>query len=160
MSTLIAVMRPHGRGGGGDDNEDGRRDVVLVNLHYVFITVVKVWPGPVNAHSKLLTHELGLLKHIPGIHRQHRHSETLNSVLRGIKLPVILQALYGARRNGRVERLERFVSIECGGTTLVGGVVVIVVVVLTLTRIIKSVVTGQAPVTLELRNCYTLGKTH
>ena len=31
-----------------------------------------------------------------------------------------------------------------------------VVVVLTLTRIIKSVVTGQAPVTLELRN--TLGK--
>ena len=31
-------------------------------------------------------------------------------------------------------------------------VVVVVVVVLTLTRIIKSVVTGQAPVTLELRN--------
>ena len=28
----------------------------------------------------------------------------------------------------------------------------IVVVVLTLTRIIKSVITGQAPVTLELRN--------
>ena len=28
----------------------------------------------------------------------------------------------------------------------------VVVVVLTLTRIIKSVVTGQAPVTLELRN--------
>ena len=36
--------------------------------------------------------------------------------------------------------------------------VVAVVVVLTLTRIIKSVVTGQAPVTLELRN--TPGKTH
>ena len=36
---------------------------------------------------------------------------------------------------------------------------VVVVVVLTLTRIIKSVVTGQAPVTLELRN--TPGKnTH
>ena len=34
--------------------------------------------------------------------------------------------------------------------------VVVVFVVLTLTRIIKSVVTGQAPVTLELRN--TLGK--
>ena len=33
----------------------------------------------------------------------------------------------------------------------------VVVVVLTLTRIIKSVVTGQAPVTLELRN--TPGKT-
>ena len=33
---------------------------------------------------------------------------------------------------------------------------VVVVVVLTLTRIIKSVVTGQAPVTLELRN--TLGE--
>ena len=33
-----------------------------------------------------------------------------------------------------------------------------VVVVLTLTRIIKSVVTGQAPATLELRN--TLGKKH
>ena len=32
------------------------------------------------------------------------------------------------------------------------------VVVLTLTRIMKSVVTGQAPVTLELRN--TPGKTH
>ena len=31
-------------------------------------------------------------------------------------------------------------------------VVIVVVVVLTLTRIIKSVVTGQAPVTLELRN--------
>ena len=30
--------------------------------------------------------------------------------------------------------------------------VVVVVVVLTLTRIIKSMVTGQAPVTLELRN--------
>ena len=37
-------------------------------------------------------------------------------------------------------------------------VVVVVVVVLTLTRITKSVVTGQAPVTLELRN--TPGKTH
>ena len=37
--------------------------------------------------------------------------------------------------------------------------IVVVVVVLTLTRIIKSVVTGQAPVTLELRN--TPGKnTH
>ena len=35
-------------------------------------------------------------------------------------------------------------------------VVVVVVVVLTLTHIIESVVTGQAPVTLELRN--TLGK--
>ena len=33
----------------------------------------------------------------------------------------------------------------------------LVVVVLTFTRIIKSVVTGHAPVTLELRN--TLGKT-
>ena len=33
-----------------------------------------------------------------------------------------------------------------------------VVVVLTLTRIIKSAVTGQAPVTLELRN--TLGEKH
>ena len=33
-----------------------------------------------------------------------------------------------------------------------------VVVVLTLTRIVKSVVTGQAPVTLELRS--TPGKTH
>ena len=37
-------------------------------------------------------------------------------------------------------------------------VVVVVGVVLTLTRIIKSVVTGQAPVTLELRN--TPGKKH
>ena len=35
---------------------------------------------------------------------------------------------------------------------------VVVVVVLTLTRIIKSVVTGQAPVTLELRN--TPGRKH
>ena len=34
----------------------------------------------------------------------------------------------------------------------------VVVVVLTFTRIIKSVVTGQAPVTLELRN--TPGKKH
>ena len=32
------------------------------------------------------------------------------------------------------------------------GVAVVVVVVLTLTRIIKSVVTGQAPVTLEWRD--------
>ena len=38
------------------------------------------------------------------------------------------------------------------------GIVVVVVVVLTFTRMIKSVVTGQAPVTLELRN--TPGKTH
>ena len=37
------------------------------------------------------------------------------------------------------------------GLALVGNDAV-VVVVLTLTRIIKSVVTGQAPVTLELRN--------
>ena len=36
--------------------------------------------------------------------------------------------------------------------------IVVVVVVLTLTRIIKSVVTGQAPVTLELRN--TPGEKH
>ena len=43
-------------------------------------------------------------------------------------------------------------------TTAVYWYVVVVVVVLTLTRIIKSVVTGQAPVTLELRN--TSGKTH
>ena len=34
----------------------------------------------------------------------------------------------------------------------------VVVVVLTSTRVIKSVVTGQAPVTLELRN--TPGKAH
>ena len=34
----------------------------------------------------------------------------------------------------------------------------LVIVVLTLTRIIKSVVTGQAPVTLKLRK--TPGKTH
>ena len=40
--------------------------------------------------------------------------------------------------------------------TLQSRVVVVVVVVLTLTRIIKSVVTGQAPVTLELN---TLGIT-
>ena len=51
-------------------------------------------------------------------------------------------------------------------------VVVVVVVVFTLTRIIKSVVTGQAPVTLELRNtpgknttqpkkpCLTLAQTN
>ena len=37
-------------------------------------------------------------------------------------------------------------------------VIVVVVVVLTLTRIVKSVVTGQAPVTPELRN--TPGKKH
>ena len=36
--------------------------------------------------------------------------------------------------------------------------VVVVVVVLTLTRMLKSVVTGQASVTLELRN--TPGRTH
>ena len=35
---------------------------------------------------------------------------------------------------------------------------VVVVVILTLTRIIKSVVTGQAPVTLELKN--NPGKKH
>ena len=34
-----------------------------------------------------------------------------------------------------------------------------IVVVLTLTRIIKSVVTGQAPVTLELRNKHPREKT-
>ena len=38
------------------------------------------------------------------------------------------------------------------------GTTTVVVVVLTFTRIIKSVVTGQAPVTLELRN--TPGKKH
>ena len=42
------------------------------------------------------------------------------------------------------------------GVVCVVVVVVVVVVVLTLTRIIEPVVTGQAPVTLELRN--TLGK--
>ena len=41
---------------------------------------------------------------------------------------------------------------------LFSGVVVVVVVVLKLTRIIKSVVTGQAPVTLEMRK--TPGKKH
>ena len=48
------------------------------------------------------------------------------------------------------------VVVVGGGVGVVVGVVV-VVVVLTLTRIIKSVVTGQAPVTLKLRN--TPGKT-
>ena len=42
------------------------------------------------------------------------------------------------------------------GYVVPGVVVVVVDVVLTLTRIIKSVVAGQAPVTLELRN--TLGQ--
>ena len=37
-------------------------------------------------------------------------------------------------------------------------VAAVVVVVLTLTRVIKSVVTGQAPVTLDLKN--TPGKNH
>ena len=37
-----------------------------------------------------------------------------------------------------------------------GNISLVVVVVITITRIVKSVVTGQAPVTLELRN--TLGK--
>ena len=37
-------------------------------------------------------------------------------------------------------------------------VVAVVVVVLTLTRILKPVVTGQAPVSLELRN--TQGRSH
>ena len=46
-----------------------------------------------------------------------------------------------------------FVKIKAARTMVYSGVVVFVVVVLTLTRIIKSVVTGQAPVTLELRNC-------
>ena len=47
----------------------------------------------------------------------------------------------------------------CVVVVVVVVVVVLVLVVLTLTRIIKSVVTGQAPVTLELRN--TPGKnTH
>ena len=40
---------------------------------------------------------------------------------------------------------------------MLDGHIVVVVVVLTLTRIIKSVVTRQAPVTLELRN--TVDKT-
>ena len=39
-----------------------------------------------------------------------------------------------------------------GGAIYLVVAVVVVVVVLTLTRIIKSVVTGQAPVTLEMRN--------
>ena len=47
-------------------------------------------------------------------------------------------------------------SYHTHGNVLV--VVVVVVVALTLTRMIKSVVTGQAPVTLELRN--TPGKKH
>ena len=55
-----------------------------------------------------------------------------------------------------------YCSIICGGWFAEGwlgqGCWLFVVVVLTLTRIIKSVVTGQAPVTLELRN--TPGKTH
>ena len=38
------------------------------------------------------------------------------------------------------------------GSTTHSMVVVVVVVVLTFSRMIKSVVTGQAPVTLELRN--------
>ena len=37
---------------------------------------------------------------------------------------------------------------------------IVVVVVLTFTRIIKSVVTGQAPVTLELLRNTPAGKTH
>ena len=49
-------------------------------------------------------------------------------------------------------------SRQCRTTPDGLWVVVFVVVVLTLTRRIKSVVTGQAPVTLELRN--TPGKKH
>ena len=53
--------------------------------------------------------------------------------------------------------MTKFVSIPRDTGSLLLQIRVVVVVVLTLTRIIKSVVTGQAPVTLELRN-YSPGK--
>ena len=67
---------------------------------------------------------------------------------------------------GRVPSSYRAINSPCMRTSSPACVlcpaiivVVVVVVVLTLTRIIRSVVTGQAPVTLELRN--TPGKnTH
>ena len=57
------------------------------------------------------------------------------------------------RVSGSVES-QPYVGGHGGRNPIV--VVVVVVVVLTLTRIMKSVVTGQAPVTLELSS--TLGK--
>ena len=79
-----------------------------------------------------------------------------------------LRTTYG-RRHRPCKALESFVVVVVvavvvgggggGGGFVVVAVVVFVVVVLTLTRIIKSVVTAQAPVTLELaRN--TPDKTH
>ena len=59
-----------------------------------------------------------------------------------------------SRGTERTNCLSTPYSQGCGRIkeTRMCRVVVVVVVVLTLTRIIKSVVTGQAPVTLELRN--------
>ena len=53
---------------------------------------------------------------------------------------------------------SRSLTIDPRFSTMPGRHTSGIVVVLTLTRIIKSVVTGQAPVTLELRN--TPGKKH
>ena len=55
--------------------------------------------------------------------------------------------LYAIRRNISLFPCFLNTSIKIGGWAYV-----VVVVVLTLTRIIKSAVTGQAPVTLELKN--------
>ena len=51
-----------------------------------------------------------------------------------------------------MKRAKRLRTVLGGGTRILALAHTVVVVVLTLTRIIKSGVTGQAPVTLELRN--------
>ena len=100
-------------------------------------------------------HQLGTTPHL-----NHAHTLYIRLISR----------LLGARHIQAAPQLRQVRSFQ-PLTTVVGGdrsattyvysvytVIIVVVVVLTLTRIIKSVVTGQAPVTLELRN--TPGKTH
>ena len=93
-------------------------DVSLEQLQQRFNTVVKVQPGLATAHTKLVTHVLGLLNHALGAHRPNRQSETPSSLLRAIKLWYIVPALLHSQ-DSRVQRRERFAYVGRGDITLI-----------------------------------------
>ena len=92
--------------------------VSVTDLQIWFISVVKVKSNMSITHAKLITLLLGLVNHTLGVHRPSGSTNTLNSLLRALKLWYILPALLHSQ-DGRMIRTERFKSAERGDLTTI-----------------------------------------
>ena len=90
----------------------------MTDLQIWFISVVKVKSNMSITHAKLITLLLGLVNHTLGVHRPSGSTNTLNSLLRALKLWYILPALLHSQ-DGRMIRTERFKSAERGDLTTI-----------------------------------------